>query len=405
MKNFFIIFFLMLFWLNMPAAEAATPEELQGQILKLQAQIAELQKQLTELQSKSGIWCHDFGINLKQKQEGAEVKALQIALEKAGLFKHQATGYFGPLTFQVVKLFQEKYKEEILSPQKLKSGTGFVAAATRSKLNELYGCSQVQISNLKPEQGDALIIKVKTDSHQIKGRLDSKEIKFFKWQDNWIGILGISVKEKPGKYGLTIEFPEGTFLNKQIQILERKFPTTELFVSEELKEKGFTPSKIVENITTKENLILKEILDVFTSAVYFDQPFIYPLKKIKDVGAFGNIRKSEGVAAQHLGVDLEADLGSPVFAVNDGTVSFIQELTTYGKTLIIDHGFGIFSLYLHLDEFKVSEGQKVKQGQIIALSGNTGYSISPHLHFSVKIRGETVDPLKFIELTQKELTE
>jgi murein DD-endopeptidase MepM/ murein hydrolase activator NlpD len=56
-----------------------------------------------------------------------------------------------------------------------------------------------------------------------------------------------------------------------------------------------------------------------------------------------------------------------------------------------------------LNEFKVSEGQKVKRGEIIALSGNTGYSISPHLHFSIKINGVSVDPLRFIEIVEKEM--
>jgi murein DD-endopeptidase MepM/ murein hydrolase activator NlpD len=104
-----------------------------------------------------------------------------------------------------------------------------------------------------------------------------------------------------------------------------------------------------------------------------------------------------------LGVDLEAKEGDPVFSINDGVVRFSKELPNYGKTIIIDHGLGIFSLYLHLKEFKVSEGEKVKKGEIIALSGNTGYSISPHLHFSVKINGKSVDPLRFIDTVEKEM--
>jgi len=121
------------------------------------------------------------------------------------------------------------------------------------------------------------------------------------------------------------------------------------------------------------------------------------------VGAFGNIRKSGEISLQHLGVDLEANIDTPVYAINDGTVRLSQELTNYGKTIIIDHGMGIFSLYLHLDEFKVFERKAVKKGEIIALSGNTGYSIAPHLHLGVKISGSSVDPLRFIETTEKEM--
>jgi murein DD-endopeptidase MepM/ murein hydrolase activator NlpD len=107
---------------------------------------------------------------------------------------------------------------------------------------------------------------------------------------------------------------------------------------------------------------------------------------------------------RHLGVDLEAPLNTPVYAINDGIVKFAQNLSTYGKTIIIDHGFGIYSLYLHLNDFKVKENERVKRGEVIGLSGNTGYSLSPHLHFSIKIQGITVEPLNFIEEFNKIIT-
>jgi murein DD-endopeptidase MepM/ murein hydrolase activator NlpD len=84
-------------------------------------------------------------------------------------------------------------------------------------------------------------------------------------------------------------------------------------------------------------------------------------------------------------------------------VRFAKELDIYGKTLIIDHGLGIFSLYLHLNQFKVLQEEQVKRGDTIALSGSTGYSITPHLHFSIKVKGVSVDPLRFIEITRKEI--
>jgi poly-gamma-glutamate capsule biosynthesis protein CapA/YwtB (metallophosphatase superfamily)/murein DD-endopeptidase MepM/ murein hydrolase activator NlpD len=263
--------------------------------------------------------------------------------------------------------------------------------------------AEVSLSSLKLEQSDTLLIKVDNVSSgdKIEGEFNSKKIDFLKpaGSDAWLGILGINVKENPGKYALKINLPDGEKIEKEIEVLKRNFPVTELVVTEELEEKGYTPSNIAENIVKKENVILNEVLDVYTSKNYFNQGFIYPLDKIMDVGSYGNIRKSGDIALQHLGVDLEADIGTPIYAVNAGIVRFSQELTDYGKTLIVDHGFGIFSLYLHLDEFKVQNGQLVKKGEIIGLSGNTGYSISPHLHFSIRINGASVDPLRFIEST------
>lgn len=405
-KILFIILIFFIFFFNIPGVKAITIETLQSQILKLQTQIAELEKQIAKIQ-KPKSWCYDFLTNLKYNQEGEEVKALQIALKKEGLFKAPITGYFDLYTFKTVKLFQEKYQKEILMSSGFKKGgTGFVGPATRTKLNELYGCTKFFISSLSPQQGDTLLIKIKTNlpSEKIKGRFGQKEIIFSKFGQDLISFLGISPKEK-GRYYLKIDFPKGTFLKKEIKIIKRKFPITKLVVTKELKEKGFTLSKIKESIT-KENLLLQRALSIFTPKFYFDQPFIYPLDKITkpgEFGAFGSIRitKSGKIGYQHLGVDLETDIGSPVYAINNGIVRFSEELTAYGKTIVIDHGLGIFSIYLHLDRFKVFEGETVKKGDIIAFSGNTGYSTAPHLHFGVKIQSVNVDPLRFIETFKK----
>lgn len=272
---------------------------------------------------------------------------------------------------------------------------------------EVFSLPQVYLSSDSLEQGDTLFIRInsQSDVNKNQGKLGSEEINFFKLAGSkeWWGIIGINVKTKPGKYDLMIDSAEGNTFEQEIDITERKFPITELLVTKELEEKGYTQAKIIEDITTKENLILAQVLTIFTPRAYFSSAFIYPLKKIKDIGAFGNIRKSGDSGLQHLGVDIEAGIGTPVYAINDGVVRFSEGLNTYGKTLIIDHGFGIFSLYLHLNEFKFSAGEQVKQGDIIAFSGNTGYSIAPHLHFAVKVNGTAVDPLRFISTIEKEM--
>jgi len=266
---------------------------------------------------------------------------------------------------------------------------------------------EVYISSVSLKQGDTLLVKIKSESPliEVNGSLNSQDLHFFSWEETkkeWIAIEGVSVKENPGIYNLSIDFQNNQVFKKELNISERKFPIESFLVSESLKKEGYTQQKIVEEIVQKERLILEKIFEVSTEKSYFDKSFIYPLKNITVTGAFGSIRKSGDSAIQHLGVDLKANTGTAVYAINNGVARFSQDSKINGKTLIIDHGYGIFSLYCHLNEFKVTEGEEVTKGQIIGFSGNSGYSLAPHLHFAVKINKTSVDPLKFIELTQKE---
>ncbi len=282
--------------------------------------------------------------------------------------------------------------------------TAFFLIPLLSATSFALAAEKVSFSATTLKQGDTLFIKVEGAANvkNIVGIFGEKRFGFFKPKNSslWIGMLGIDVKETSGKRDVALSIPGAPLEEQKIKIIRRKFPITELLVTQKLKEKGVTPSKIVQGVG-EENKALQKIMSVYTKNAYFSKPFLYPLEKIKDVGAFGNIRKNGTSIAQHLGVDLDAPLDTPVYAANDGMVAFSQGLPTYGKTLVIDHGLGIFSLYLHLNEFKAAAGQRVARGDIVGLSGNTGYSIEPHLHFSIKINSANVDPLKFIETMQK----
>ncbi len=94
----------------------------------------------------------------------------------------------------------------------------------------------------------------------------------------------------------------------------------------------------------------------------------------------------------HDGIDLVADVGTNVHATGDGVVTYVGPRGGYGNVVEIDHGFGYSTLYGHLEKALVREGQKVKRGQVIALSGDTGLSTGPHLHYEVIKNGIHVNP-------------
>ena len=104
----------------------------------------------------------------------------------------------------------------------------------------------------------------------------------------------------------------------------------------------------------------------------------------------------------HSGIDFAGEYGSPIYAADRGTVILAQWYGGYGKTVVIDHGRGMTTLYGHTSKFYVREGQPVEQGATIAEVGSTGFSSGPHLHFEIRKEGQPVDPLQYLQVTSNE---
>ena len=100
----------------------------------------------------------------------------------------------------------------------------------------------------------------------------------------------------------------------------------------------------------------------------------------------------------HKGVDLHASIGTPVYAMNRGLVGFTDSLRNYGNVVVIDHGYGLQTVYMHLSEINVTKGQMIEKGELLGKSGDTGYTLNPHLHLTVRIWDVSIDPMKFLEL-------
>jgi murein DD-endopeptidase MepM/ murein hydrolase activator NlpD len=120
----------------------------------------------------------------------------------------------------------------------------------------------------------------------------------------------------------------------------------------------------------------------------------------KPMAGFGDRRtymyQNKAVDQQvHLGVDIASLEHSPVPAANNGLVVLAEPMGIYGQTVILDHGLGVFSQYSHLSQIDVKAGDRVEKGAVVGRSGNTGLAGGDHLHFSVALQGEYVDPLEW----------
>jgi murein DD-endopeptidase MepM/ murein hydrolase activator NlpD len=162
-------------------------------------------------------------------------------------------------------------------------------------------------------------------------------------------------------------------------------------------DKDFSsPSEEIIQHQRKDFEEMVEILKGRTERKW-SQPFIKPTDQ-GDIDNFGVRRTVNGTKRyRHRGLDFHAPMGTEVHAVNDGTVVLSTEQWTAGQTICLDHGGGVFSKYAHLSKKRVQEGEKVKQGQVIALSGNSGgQKAPPHLHLDIIVNGIHVDPKYFM---------
>lgn len=111
---------------------------------------------------------------------------------------------------------------------------------------------------------------------------------------------------------------------------------------------------------------------------------------------FGSKRGWGGRGRVHEGIDIAGPRGTPIVAPGDGIVTYAGYRHGYGKAIVIDHGYGISTLYGHCSAFYVEEGQRVERGTLIAAIGNTGRSTGPHLHYEVRVDGVPVDPMLYL---------
>lgn len=126
---------------------------------------------------------------------------------------------------------------------------------------------------------------------------------------------------------------------------------------------------------------------------FFETGFLQPAQG-RISGVFGSQRILNGQPrSPHSGLDIAAPTGTPILATADGIVSLVHDgMVLTGKTIMIDHGFGLDSVYIHMSEIHVEEGQSVQQGDVIGAIGMTGRTSGPHLHFGISWYGAKLDP-------------
>lgn len=254
---------------------------------------------------------------------------------------------------------------------------------------------QAKIFPPKIDPGDAFAIRV-TGAKIQEGPFASfkkKEMYFSSCGESCFISIGVAdIGTKPGVYKIPLYIgKKGTKLT--LSVKPAKFPTLSITLPE---EKVFLSPEDLERAERDEER-LKLIWQMITDKLW-EGSFILPLKNDLSTG-FGTKRiLNKKKVSIHMGMDIKGKEGEEVKASNRGRVVLAEELFFGGNTIILDHGQGIFTVYMHLSSFNVKPGNIVSKGDTVGFVGSSGRANGPHLHFGVRLMDTNANPLSLVRL-------
>ena len=209
-------------------------------------------------------------------------------------------------------------------------------------------------------------------------------------------LLPVSLKETKKRLPLAVSvFRNGKEEKKNysITIVQKEYPVQRLNVA----PKYVTPPASEKERIKRDRQQINDAISVVSPVRHWQYRFDRPVPG-EITSEFGLRREFNGQKRNpHMGLDLDGEKGDPIVAAESGTVVLVGDFYYGGNTVIIDHGLGVFTLYLHLNDFAVSKGQKVSRGATIGFVGSTGRVTGPHLHLSVNVLGQSVNPSAVLE--------
>lgn len=254
--------------------------------------------------------------------------------------------------------------------------------------------------SLQPGEVLRITLRVAEAANYVQFRFQDKKFPAVKQEGDvqFIAFIGLDLGLDPGIYPLhiTILYADGRQASKkeEIAVILKEFSVKKLWVD----EKFVTPPPEVHERIRRESELLSAIYGMYTPTWMGEGKFIIPSEG-EVVPNFGERRIfNNQPRSSHSGIDISSPLGAPVRASNSGSVVVANDLYYSGKTVIIDHGLGVFSLYCHFSKLLVQIGDQVAKGELIGEIGATGRVTGPHLHWGFRVSGSRVDPFSLLNL-------
>ncbi len=255
-------------------------------------------------------------------------------------------------------------------------------------------------------QGGITFISIFLDSEpsEISGLFNGKSISFYPdgKTDSLIrytAMVGVAEAVPAGVKDFLVKIclvSKGCHEKKaSLKILSATFPSETLSVPPRTIE----PNKEDQKKIMRDMQLLKKVYAMKTQTQLWKAPLVLPVQPFEITSGYGARRVYNGkTQSVHYGTDARAPTGTPIYSPLRGRVALAQHLFYTGHTVILDHGYGLFTVYAHLSKRKIKQGGIVEKGTVIGLSGATGRASGPHLHWGVNLHGARVDPVALINV-------
>jgi len=251
------------------------------------------------------------------------------------------------------------------------------------------------------KQGDGCLVRVWGPSFKsIHGEVQGQRFPMAPRTEEgaYQGLIGIGMNTRPATYEIKIVATsgDGRVFSKVLllKVAKANFGTEKLSLPPGMVD---LDGKALERVHNEAGR-LKALFQIDRDERLWKGAFISPVEgKLSSTFGLGRVINGQR-KSPHTGVDLEAREGTPVMASNHGVAVLVDSLFFSGNSVILDHGWGFFSMYFHLSQALVKEGERVPAGAMLGRVGSTGRSTGPHLHWGVRIRETHVDPLSVLRL-------
>ena len=234
----------------------------------------------------------------------------------------------------------------------------------------------------------------------LSGQWQDRQIFFYfdAVSHEWVGFAGVAQETEPGSYPLTLTFDEADGARSSsrhlVPIERHNYPSATLSVPRKFLDPDAVTLKRIQN----EQELKREAFRKTSNDRLWQGRFVSPLDSVT-TAIFGSQRTFNGkLQSVHQGLDFRASIGTPVRAMNSGEVILAHEMFYEGGFLVLDHGQGLLTTYMHLSRIKYKVGDRVTKSQIVALSGGTGRATGPHLHVGVRWQSVYLDPAALLKL-------